>query len=506
MPSAISNRFPHMLLSLAAMMPAVAPVAVQASPARAVVPPPAPPSQADADRQKLQAMDAYLQAQVRNDMFSGVALVARNGEPFFVKSYGMANYELGAPNTAENTYLLGSVVKQFTAVAILQLQEQGKLKVSDPICRYLETCPQSWQGITLHQLLTHTSGIPNVSSLPNWDEKLAMLSYTRPELVALFRDLPLDFAPGEKFDYSNSGYMLLGAIVERVSGLRYDDYLAEKLFKPAGMARTYSGETRALVPGRATGYYSVGTDFINARLVSPTVDLGTSGVYSTVADMLRWDKALAADRLISRASRDAMFTADKGGYGYGWFMAERHGRRVQFHSGSDNGFSTNITRFPADGLTVIILSNSDRTNAGGVGNGLAAIAFGAPYKLPAEQLGDLLWNVTRDRGIAAALARHAELKRTAPTAYDFGDETLGTMGYDLFEVRRLAEAKAVFEYNLQQYPTSAYSYDGLADIAAAEGDIAKAIALFEKSLGIDPKNEYAIEGLARLRADGAKKP
>jgi CubicO group peptidase (beta-lactamase class C family) len=496
------TRFPYVLLALAATIPSIAPVAAHTSGAPATVQAVAP--QAENDRQLSEKMDAYLQTQVRNDMFSGTALVARDGVPVFVKSYGMANYELGALNTAENTYLLGSVVKQFTAVAILQLQEQGKLKVSDPICRYLENCPQSWQGITLHHLLTHTSGIHNVSSLPDWDEKLAMMRYTRPALVALFRDLPLDFAPGEKFDYSNSGYILLGMIVERVSGQRYEQYLDEKLFKPAGMTRTFGSDTRALVPGRVTGYYSVGTDFISARLVDTTTDLGTSGVYSTVGDMLLWDKALTADRLISRASRDAMFTPGKGDYGYGWFVGQRHGRLIQFHSGSDNGFSTNITRFPADRLTVVVLSNSDRTNAGRVGSDLAAIAFGAPYKPPVEQLGDLLWNVMRDRGVTAALTRHAELKRTAPTAYGFGDETLVTMGYDLFEVRRLAEAKAVFEYNLTQYPKSAYSYDGLGDIAEAGGDKEQAIAQFEKSLSLKPDNEYAVEALARLRADSAK--
>lgn len=504
MASVKMTRFQPVLLSCAALMSVAAPVAAHASAAPAVVP--AAPPHADVDSAKLQAMDAYLQAQVRNDMFSGTALVARDGEPIFVKSYGMANHELGVPNTTDNSYLLGSVVKQFTAVAILQLQERGKLKVSDPICRYLETCPQSWQGITLHHLLTHTSGIPNFTSLPGWDEKLAMLSYPRPELVALFRDLPLDFAPGEKFDYSNSGYTLLGVITERVSGQRYEQYLQENIFKTVGMARTSTRETRALVPGRVTGYYSVGTDFISARLVSPTVDLGSSGVYSAVGDMLRWDKALTDGRLISRASRDAMFTAGKGDYGYAWFIGQRHGRPIQFHSGSDNGFSTNITRFPDDRLTVVVLSNSDRANAGRVSSDLAAIAFGAPYKMPVERLGDLLWNVMRERGVKAALAHHAELKRTAPTAYDFGDETLVTMGYDLFEVRRLAEAKAVFEYNLRQYPNSAYSYDGLADVADAEGDKARAIAMFEKSLATDPKNRYAVEGLARLRAEGAKTP
>ena len=499
-----SNRFSGMLLSLIALTPVLLPITAHASDAPAVTSAPAP--YADIDRQKLQAMDAYLQAQVRYDMFSGTALVARDGEPVFVKSYGMANYELGAANTSDTGYQLASLTKQFTAVAILQLQERGKLKVGDPICRYLENCPQSWQGVTLHHLLTHTSGIPNFTSLPEWDEKLAMLSYTRPELVALFRDLPLKFAPGEKFDYSNSGYALLGLIVERVSGQRYDQYLGEHIHKPVGMTHTRHGDTRALLPGRASGYYSVGTDFINGRLVSLSAELGSSGIYSTVGDLLLWEKALTADRLISRASRDAMFTPDKNGYGYGWHIGEKHGRATQFHSGSANGYSTYIIRFPADRTTVIVLSNSDRTNAGRVGNDLAAIAFGVPYKLPTEKLGDLLWNVMRDRGVSAALARHAELKHTAPTAYDFGDETLVTMGYDLFEVRRLAEAKAVFEYNLQQYPRSAYSYDGLADIAAAEDDTARAIAMFGKSLEIDPKNDYAIEGLARLRGDGAKQP
>lgn len=493
----MSIRAANMVWAVALALLTTTSVAAQPAPTEAIAAPPGA-------QQVTEKADAYLQAQVRYDMFSGTALIARDGEPVFVKSYGMANYELGAPNTADTTYLLGSLVKQLTATAILQLQEKGKLKTGDPICRYLEDCPASWHGITLHHLLTHTSGIPNFSSLPDWDEKLAMLNYTRPELLALFRNLPLEFAPGEKFDYSNSGYALLGVIIERVSGQRYDQYLNDRIFKPAGMAHARPRATRALLPGRASGYYSVGTDFINGRLVSPTTDIGASGIYSTVGDLLLWDAALTDDRLISAASRDAMFTPDKNDYGYGWFVRSIHGRSTQYHSGSDNGFSTYIVRFPADRMTVIVLSNSDRTNAGRVGNDLAAIALGVPYKLPEEKLGDLLWNVMRDRGVAAALARHAELKRTMPTAYDFGDETLVTMGYDLFEVRRLAEARAVFEYNLGQYPNSAYSYDGLADIAEAEGDRDKAVALFGKSLGIDADNKYAVEALARLGAVRAK--
>ncbi|MCY7280066.1 MAG: serine hydrolase [Sphingomonas bacterium] len=479
---------------------ATAPAAVQAttSPPAATTTAPIPDARQVSDK-----ADAYMQAAVRNDHFSGTVLIARNGAPIFVKSYGSANYELGAPNTNETVYALASVSKQFTALAIMQLKEQGKIKLSDPICRYLDDCPPSWRPITIQQLLSHTSGIPNYSSLPDWDEKLAMIDYTRPELVALFRDLPLQFTPGEKFKYSNSGYFLLGMAIERVSQKRFGEYLEERIFKPAGMMRSHFEESRTLVPGRATGYYSRGTDFINARLVSPSTDLGTSGIYSTVGDLLRWDNIFASDRLISRASREEMLTPVKGDYGYGWHIGERSGRLEQHHSGSDNGFSTYIIRFPSDRTTVIVLSNSDKVSAGRAGVDLSAIAFGAVYKLPSQQLTDMLWDVIAADGVPAALDRYRELKRTAPDRHDFSHEPLVDLGYDLIAARKLAEATAIFEFNLQQYPKSGYSYHGLADIALARNDPKTAVDLFETSLRIDPDNEYVVKALARLRSAGA---
>ncbi|MBA3577692.1 MAG: serine hydrolase [Sphingomonas sp.] len=445
-----------------------------------------------------------MQAAVRNDHFSGTVLIARNSAPIFIKSYGLANYELGVPNTDETAYALASLSKQFTALAIMQLKERGKLKLSDPLCRYLDHCPASWRPITIQQLLSHTSGIPNYSSLSDWDDKLAMLDYKRPELVALFRDLPLEFTPGEKFKYSNSGYFLLGMVIERVSGKHFDEYLEEKIFKPAGMARSRYEESRALVPARATGYYSLGTDFINARLVSPTTNLGAGGVYSTVGDLLRWDNIFASDQLVSRASREEMLTPVKNNYGYGWHVGERFGRIQHYHSGSDNGFSTYIIRFPSDRTTVIVLSNSDKASAGRAGIDLSAIAFGAEPALPTQQLTDMMWDVIAANGVPAALDRYRELKLTAPDRHDFTHEPLVGLGYDLIAARKLAEATEIFEFNLKQYPNSAYSYDGLADIALAKNDPKTAIGLFEASLRIDPDNEYAVEALARLRSAGAK--
>ncbi|RRN64006.1 serine hydrolase [Caulobacter sp. 602-1] len=457
----------------------------------------APSTTAPAGKALDTALDAYLAAATKNEQFSGTVLLARDGKPVFVRSYGMANYELGVPNSADTVFRLASVTKQFTALAVMQLQEQGRLKVDDPICRYLADCPAAWRPITIRELLNHTSGIPNFSSLPDWDEVLSRRDYTPAELVSLFRDLPLKFTPGEKYDYSNSGYHLLGLIIERASGIGWGEYVQQRIFNPLGMTHSGDDNTRALVPHRASGYYSLGATFINAPIISRTVGYAAGGLYSTVGDLLLWDRALAPGKLLGQVSLDAMFTPAKSGYGFGWRIGERFGRREMDHSGSDNGYSTYIIRFPADGLTAIVLSNSDRASAGKVGNAMAAIAFGQPVTLPTAQLREILWERIDRDGVAGAIAHYGELKRSG-AKLDFGDDALVGLGYDLYEARRYADAKAIFRFNLTIYPKSAYSHDGLADIAVAEGDPKQAIALFRQSLALDPTNSYASDALKRL--------
>ncbi|MHA6768826.1 serine hydrolase domain-containing protein [Sphingobium ummariense] len=249
-----------------------------ASPAMAQVQ--APPSSIAPDGQALDtALDTYLRAAARNEQFSGTVLLARDGKPIFLRSYGMANYELGVPNSADTVFRLASLTKQFTALAVMQLQEQGKLRVDDPICRYLSDCPASWQPITIRQLLNHTSGIPNFSSLPDWDEVLSRRDYTPAELVALFRDLPLKFTPGERYDYSNSGYHLLGLVIERVSKMGWGEYVKQRIIDPLGMRHSGDDNTRVLIPNRASGYYSLGTTFINAPIISRTVGYAAGGLW-----------------------------------------------------------------------------------------------------------------------------------------------------------------------------------------------------------------------------------
>jgi len=336
------------------------------------------------------AFDAYLRAAVENEHFSGTVLVARDGAPVFRRNYGLANYELSAPFTPDTVFNVASITKQFTAAAVLQLQEQGRLSVTDPICDYLDDCPAAWRAITIRHLLTHTSGIPNYSSLPNWDEELVVRDYTPAEMTALFRDLPLQFTPGERHRYSNSGYHLLALIIERVSGVSYPTYLNDRFFAPLGMTHTRFSNSRALVLGRATGYYSLGTSFRNASLHSPTIYYGSAGIYTTAGDLLIWDQALYSDRVLNQASRDAMFTPFLDNYAYGIRAGESFGHRQVNHSGSAQGFSSYLLRFIDDNVTVIVLSNSDAANATRVGQSLAAIYFGADYQMPAETLHDIL--------------------------------------------------------------------------------------------------------------------
>lgn len=446
------------------------------------------------------AYDAYMRAETEHGHFSGVVLVAHDGVPVFRQSYGMANYELSAPFAADTVFNVGSITKQFTAAAILQLQEQGRLSVQDPICHFLEHCPAAWLPITIHHLLTHTSGIPNYSGLPNWDEELVVRDYTPLELAALFRDLPLQFAPGERHRYSNSGYHLLALIVERASGVSYDTYLNERFFASLGMTRTRFNNSRALVPGRATGYYSLGTQFRNASLHSPTIAYGSSGIFSTAGDLLLWDQALHSNRLLSQASRETMLTPFLDNYAYGLRTGETFDRRQVNHSGSTQGFSSFMVRFLDDSVTIIVLSNSDEANATRVGRTLAAIYFGARYDLPAPSLHDVLWDVVTADGVEAGQQRYLELKRAQPAAYNFAeDETLVELGYSLLEAGRLTEAQAIFTFAIEQFPRSAYSYDGLADIAALRNDFTTTVQHFQTSLEIDSDNEYATRGLARAR-------
>lgn len=316
------------------------------------------------------SIDAHLQNLANLNLFSGAVLVARGGTVIVSKGYGMTDRAQATPNTPQTRFRIASLTKQFTAMAILILQTRGALHVNDPICAYLDDCPPAWQPITIRHLLTHTSGLPNYTDSPSF-ANVEMLPATPGELIARFRDLPLVFAPGAAYAYGNSGYVLLGAIIERASGQSYGDFLRAAIFAPLLMNNS----------GYATGVNADGwlaRGYAGGRLAD-AIDTSTlfaaGGLYSTVEDLYRWDQALATDQLIPPELRAEMFAPGVNGYGYGWKVGLHNGRLFVAHPGSMSGCSTYIARYPDTGVTVIILSNLENVAAGPIADYLADLVF-----------------------------------------------------------------------------------------------------------------------------------
>lgn len=344
----------------------------------------APTSSAPVASEQVSAkVDEYMNVAVKAEHFSGSVLVAKDGKPLVSKGYGMANYELDVPNTPKTIFRLASLTKAFTATAIMQLHEKEKLNINDGVCKYLENCPEIWQPVTIKQLLTHTSGIPNYTNFPGY-EKTAGLFATNAELLARFKDKLLEFSPGEQYRYSNSGYHLLGMIIEKAAGQSYADYLQQNIFTPLGMKTTGLDVTRKILKNRAGGYTLDDDSLVNADFMDMAHVSASGGLYSTTEDMFLWDQALYTETILSRKTLDEMFTPFKGDYGYGWNLIKFFDRQGISHSGLVFGFSTQIKRFPADKVTVIVLSNNQKANTERIAADLTAIVFGAPYRIPRE--------------------------------------------------------------------------------------------------------------------------
>ena len=338
------------------------------------------------DQQITAKVDEYMNAAVRVNGFSGSVLVARDGKPIVNKGYGMANIEHAVPNSPQTVFRLGSITKQFTGMAIAMLQERGRLSVGDPICKYFSDCPATWQPITVKNLLTHTSGIPSYTSFPEF-AKTAVLPTTNALMFTQLKDKPLDFTPGEKYAYNNSGYFLLGGIIEKISGKSYADFLQENIFTPLGMKYTGYDNPLEIIKNRATGYARTGGKIYNASYMDMTVPFAAGALYATTGDLLLWDQALYTEKLVKRKTLDEIFTPfnETIKYGYGWGIGKKFDRKEISHGGNIYGFSSEISRFPDDKLTVIVLSNMQSAPAGRIGDDLAAIYFGEKYEIPQER-------------------------------------------------------------------------------------------------------------------------
>ena len=330
-------------------------------------------------------MEQVMQSYVQQGTFMGTVLVARDGAVIFDKAYGMANLELDVPNTPTTKFRLGSITKQFTAAAILLLEERGKLKVADRVKAHLPDAPMSWDRITVQNLLTHTSGIPNFTDMADYGT-IKLSSRTASAAVAAVRDRPLDFGPGEQYRYSNSGYVVLGDIIEKVSGQSYENFIADNIFKPLGMSDSGYDSNSAVIKRRASGYTRLPAGrIVNATYIHMSIPHAAGALYSTTHDLLKWEQALFAGKVISKASLERMTTPFKNDYGFGLGSRVVSGRRVMMHSGGIDGFNTTMAYYPETKTVVIVLANVNGPVPDQAATHLAALMHGETVTLTSER-------------------------------------------------------------------------------------------------------------------------
>jgi CubicO group peptidase (beta-lactamase class C family) len=331
-----------------------------------------PPTPDSLSGGQIESIDALVSSEMARQHIPGLAIgIYKRGHVLLAKGYGLANIELSAPVRPETVFQSGSVGKQFTSAAIMMLVEEHKLSLDDSIARYFPGSPPAWKPVLLKHLLSHTSGLAEYESDertgPRGDFYLR-LDFTDDELLRKVEALPIEWRPGEKWGYRNTNYLLLGFVIQAVSGKPYAEYLQERIFKPLSMTATRLISERDIIPNRSSGYELDTGKIKNQEWVSPTFNRTADGaLYFNVLDLAKWDEALYTTRLLAQTSQDLMWTVyrlDDGrpnwaGYGFAWFIDQQNGHRVLSHGGAWQGFTCQISRYPEDSLSVVVLTNLD---------------------------------------------------------------------------------------------------------------------------------------------------
>ena len=454
----------------------------------------------------VQAIDQLFRKFAEYESFQGTVLVADQGEVIYQQAFGQANREWGVPNTIETRFNIASISKQFTAVLILQLVEEGKIYLDSTLSAYLPTYrPDVGRRVTIHHLLTHQSGIPNYTSLPYvWSDSLTV-RYTTDELIHKFGSRDLEFEPGSQFSYNNTGYLLLGAVAERVTGLPFDTLLAQRILRPLHLAHTGVDNHARVISQRADGYEKTTKGF---HPVTPTyMDnlKGAGSMYSTVNDLYRWDQALYTHDLLPRkwlrtmtkshsSSSNHWLPPLANSYGYGVGLAEISLTKKKtvpmiFHSGHVKGFSSFYARFPEDKQAVILLSNTANVSSvrmSELTQEVLNVLHGLPYTLPQRDLAADLYQVIQQEGIEAAVAHYHYLRDAFPYEFQDSNQRLDQLGKRLQSEGDKETAIVIFQLNADINPHWSNFYQ-LANACLALGETDNAEYYFEKSLSLNPK-------------------
>jgi len=455
---------------------------------------------------KAQKIDELMNKYFEYRQFNGSVLVAEKGEVIFKKGYGFANMEWEIKNTPETKFRLGSITKQFTSMLLTQLVETGNIKLNEKLSTYLPDYRKDvGDQVTVHHLLTHTSGIPSYTGLPGFFKDVSRDPYPVDEFVKKYCSGDLEFEPGTKYKYNNSGYFLLGAIIEKVTGKTYEQVLVEKILKPLGLESTGYDRHAPILNNRAAGYEKTFNGFVNAAYLDMSLPYAAGSLYSTVEDLYVWDQALYTERLLSQQYKIKMFTPFLNNYAYGWgvrtkaFKNSHDSMKVISHGGGINGFNTLITRIVNDKHLIVLLNNTGGTKLNEMSNAIINILYDKPVEPPKKSIAETLFKTITNKDIDAAEKLYRKLKESQSANYDFGERELNNLGYQLIQRKKIDAAIKIFQLNVEAYPEAYNTYDSLGEAYMIRGDKKLAIQNYEKSLKLNPDNSNADKMLEKLK-------
>lgn len=421
--------------------------------------------------------------------FSGAVLVSENGKIIYEAGLGLANKAWNIPNSVDTKFRLGSLTKQFTAMLVLQLVEEGQLSLKGSVSDYIPEYPKlQGEKVTIHHLLSHTSGMVHYDGIPNFFDNPGRLLYKPEEFMRLFWNKDLLFEPGSQFSYSSLGYYLLGVILERVTTKTYATLLQEKIFTPLGMKNSVLDGDLSIIKNRANGYRRTITGHENASYRDMSTAYATGGILSTVQDLYLWDQAHYTDQLLSKEYRNLLFKPNLANYGYGWIVqsypyTETETTTLVGHSGSINGFNSLIYRFPEDNHMIVMLMNMrDAGNLRDIMRRITSILYQQPFDYPKKPAAREVALVSLDSGVTAALERYQTLKEDHAEMYSFEEDDFNDIGYDLLEMEKYQEAIAIFKINVEAYPTSSNTYNSLGQAYLRSRKLELAIKSYQLSL------------------------
>ena len=447
-------------------------------------------------------IDALLTAYASEDRLNGAVLIAQGDEVLYSKGFGLAHMELEVANTPDTRFRIGSITKQYTAALILQLVEEGKVDLEGKLSDYVPDYPaEHGKQVTIHQLLNHTSGIVSYTGREEFWKK-SRDPFTTQEFLEAFTVEELEFEPGTKWNYNNSGYYILGVVIEEVTGMPYDQALRKRLMDPLGLENTGYDHFHKVIKNRATGYLEWGIGYRRAGYIDTGLPYAAGMLYSTVGDMHKWTRALhAAKPFKNKETLEKMLTPYMQNYGYGIGINERtfgeETVQVISHAGGVHGFASNLVYFPEKELTVAGADNTS-SNIGVPMNGVIQIFHG--QEAPALKLNAYkeLHTMIANEGMAPALERFRDIRENHMDAYRAGERQLPRLAQSYLEEGLAELAQPLLEENLKHFSESEETYVLLGHARLELGNKDQAIADFKKVLEINPGNKPAREKLEEL--------